>query len=225
MAFETHAACMMLLPLLPLVASLTLVGKDASGQRRLAQIALGAFVVTLAGAVSALIDLEMQGAWTVRLYEPGSLESWVLPLGMHVDRFSAVMMVLIASVGTLIFRYSTSYMDLDPGYGRFLALIGVTTSTLLVMVASPNLLMVFLCWQLLSYLLALLSHNLGREPTRRGAMATFWCLRLGDAAYLLGIALWSLYGTLEIGPLLARAAQGRACSRIGPGVEIPAPLR
>lgn len=212
------------IPLLPLVATLGVLGKDPSGQRRRAETALGAFVLAFVGALAALVVAATRGGWTIRLYEPGTLESWVLPLGVQVDRLSAVMMVLVAGVGTLIYRYSLSYMDLEAGYGRFLALIGLTTSALLAMVASPNLLMLFVCWQLLSYLLALLAHNLGHTQTLRGAVATFWWLRFGDAAFLLGIALaYSLYGTMELGSLFTRAAHDPGIVRIWPGVGIAGP--
>lgn len=214
----------LVVPLLPLLATCVVLGEDPSGQRRRAKIALGAFVLAFAGAVAALVVVAMHGEWTIRLYEPDTLQGWVLPLGMHVDRLSTVMMVLIAGVGMLIFRYALSYMDLEPGYGRFLALIGVTTSTLLTMVASPNLLVLFACWQLLSYLLALLAHNLGHPQTLRGAITTFRYLRFGDAAFLLGIALaYSLYGTLELGSLFARAADAPGIVHIWPGVEIAGP--
>jgi NADH-quinone oxidoreductase subunit L len=209
------------IPLLPLLAAFGVLGKDLSGKRRRAEIVFWAFVLAFAGAVTAMVLVVTRGPWTVRLYEPGTLESRVLPLGVQVDRLSAVMMVLIAGVGMLIFRYSVSYMELDPGYGRFLALLGFTTSTLLAMVASPNLLMLFVCWQLLTYLLALLTHNLGHKRTLRGAIAIFWWLRFGDAAFLLAIAMaCSLYGTMELGPLFARAAHAPRMVWIGRGVGV-----
>jgi NADH-quinone oxidoreductase subunit L len=207
-----------------LLALVTLLGHAPAGQRRRAHLALAAFILTFAGALAALVDVTAHGPSTVRLYEPGTIESWMLPLGLQLDRLSAIIMVLIAGVGTLIFRYSISYMDLDAHYGRFLALIGVTTSTLLLMVASPNLLMLFACWQLLSYLLALLAHNLQHTQTRQGAIATFWWLRLGDAAFLLGILLaYSLYGTLELTSLFTQAAHDPGVLRLWPGLAIPGP--
>ncbi|MHB2019714.1 MAG: NADH-quinone oxidoreductase subunit 5 family protein [Candidatus Xenobia bacterium] len=224
MTFEAPTSWVLFVPLLPLLASLTVLGQDAARPRRRSDVALGAFVLAFVGALAALVLVARHGAWIVRVYQPGTFESWVLPLGMQVDRFGAVMMVLIAGVGTLIFRYATSYMQQEPGYDRFLALIGVTTSTLLAMVASPNLLMLFVCWQFLSYLLALLAHNFGHAPTLRGAMTTFWCLRLGDTAFLLGIALaWSLYGTMELDALFTRAAQAPGMLWIWPGITIAGP--
>ncbi len=59
--------------------------------------------------------------------------------------------------------------------------------------------MLFVFWQLISWLLyLLLSYNYEHHPTRRAAFKTLLILRLGDAAFLGGILLaYSLYGTLE----------------------------
>ncbi len=212
------------MPLLPLAATLVVLRRSLAGQRRCAWIAFGAFVLAFVIATAALGLVTMHGTWTVRLYEPGTAASWVLPLGVHVDRLGGVMLVLIAGLGTLIFRYSLSFMYLDPGYGRFLALLGLTTSTLLGLIVSSNLLMLFACWQLLSCLLPLLAHNLGHVPTRRSAVTTFWWLRAGDAVFLLGIAIaYALYGTLEFDVLFARAAEDPGVIRIWPGVDVAGP--
>jgi hypothetical protein len=77
-------------------------------------------------------------------------------------------MVLISGVGAIVYRYSVNYMFQDRGYRRFLALIVFTTFVLLCMVSSINLVMLFVFWQLLSYLLALLAHNLGHAATLDG---------------------------------------------------------
>ena len=62
-------------------------------------------------------------------------------------------------------------------------------------------------WQLLSYLLSLLAHNLTHAATLEGAFRTFTFLRVGDVAFLAGIVLaHSLYGTIEFHELFARAA-------------------
>lgn len=221
---EKMSSFVLLVPLLPLVGILPALTSEPSRQRRWAAVASGAFAASFAGATAALVLAAMRGAWTVRLYEPGTLTAWLLPLGMQVDRLSGVMMALIAGIGALVFRYSRSYMHSDPGYGRFLALIGVTTSALLFMVASPNLLMLFACWQLVSYLLALLAHDLHHSPTLRSAISTFWFLRAGDVALLLGVALaHSLYGTLELDALFGRAAHDPGVVTIWPGAEVRGP--
>jgi NADH-quinone oxidoreductase subunit L len=51
-----------------------------------------------------------------------------LPVGFYIDRLSAVMMVLISGVGTIIYTYSIGYMYQDRHDRRYLALISFTTS-------------------------------------------------------------------------------------------------
>ena len=129
-------------------------------------------------------------------------------MGLYIDRLSAVMMVLISGVGTIIYTYSIGHLYQDHHDRRFLALIGFTVSVLLCLVSSANLMMLFLFWQVISCLLYLLAHNHAHEATQRGAVRTFTLLRVGDVAFLAGIVLtYQLYGTLEFQPLFAKAAE------------------
>lgn len=207
--------------LLPFLAAVLVWLGAASGQYRRARWAAWLFGAAFALSASGLVQVATHGAFGVWWYDPANSSQLVLPLGYRIDRLAAVMMTLISGVGTLIFRFSLKYMYQEPGYGRFLALVGVTTSILLAMVASPNLVMLFVCWQLLSYLLYQLAHNLGHAPTRDGAIGTFRVLRFGDAVFLAGILLARyLYGTTEFSDLFARAlAQPITLSPL-PGLEI-----
>jgi NADH-quinone oxidoreductase subunit L len=91
------------------------------------------------------------------------------------------------------------------------------------MVSSGNLMMLFLFWQLLTYLLYLLAHNHVHAPTLGGAFKTFTLLRVADTAFLAGIALaYQLYGTLEFHELFARAAATPMTLSILPGMEMSA---
>ncbi|MBM3269183.1 MAG: NADH-quinone oxidoreductase subunit L [Candidatus Sericytochromatia bacterium] len=212
---------LLLLPILPLLAAaVILVGSPAKRRRRGAYGVL-ALASAFALAVAALAIVASRGPLTVRFYEAAASAGLALPLGFHVDRLGALMMVLVSGVAAIIYRYSLNYMYQDAGYGRFLALIGVTTSVLLCMVASANLVMLFVCWQLLSYLLALLAHNLAHPATAAGARKTFRFLRAGDAAFLAGIALaYSLYGTIEFETLFARVAATPITLSPFPGIEV-----
>ena len=52
------------------------------------------------------------------------LPSVAVPIGLYIDRLSAVMMVLISGIGTIIYTYSVEYMYQDLHERRYLALIG-----------------------------------------------------------------------------------------------------
>jgi NADH-quinone oxidoreductase subunit L len=210
-----------LVPLLPVLAALiTMIGGAGSTDRR-ARIGAIPLVAAFGGALVTLALVTSDGPLTVRLYEPGSAANPALPLGFYFDRLSAVMMTLITLVGTLIYLYSTRYMYQEGGYSRYLGLIAFTTFVLLCMVSSANLVMLFVFWQLLSWLLFLLAHNHVHPATLEGAFKTFTLLRVGDVAFLAGIVLaHSLYGTVEFEELFARAAATPILLSPFPGLEI-----
>lgn len=208
-------------PLLPLLAALiVLVGDEGSRQQRGKMAAYpiaGAFL----GAIATLWWVATQGPITLRFYDPASPATLAFPIGFYIDRLSAVMMVLISGVGTIIYIYSIGYMYQDPHDRRYLTLIGFTTSVLLCMVSSANLMMLFLFWQVLSYMLYLLAHNHTHPATLDGAFRTFTLLRVGDVAFLSGIVLaYQLYGTFEFQALFAKAADTPVTLSPWPGLEI-----
>jgi len=209
------------IPLLLLsAASLVVIGPSRS---RYARAQFAAYFVGAAFVSSAvlLIIVTTRGPMTLRLYEPDSLGSLAFPIGFHVDRLSAVMMTLITGVSTIIYCYSTAYMYQDRYFRRYLAMICFTDFVLLCMVSSANLMMLFLFWQLLSYLLYLLAHNHGHAPTLEGAFKTFTLLRVADAAFLAGIVLaYHLYETLEFQDLFARANDRQITFSLWPGWDI-----
>ena len=210
-----------LITFLPLLAALVvLVGTESSRNLR-AKIAAFPFGATFLGAVVILWIVATEGPIFIRFYDPASLATLAFPLGFYIDRLSAVMMVLISGVGTVIFTYSIGHMYQDPHDRRFLSLIGFTTTVLLCMVSSVNLMMLFLAWQVISCLLYVLAHNHSHEGTRKGAVRTFTLLRVGDVAFLSGIVLtYQLYGTLEFQPLFAKAAELPITLSPWPGMEI-----
>lgn len=210
----------LLVPLLPLLAALLVAGSASSRRERarLAAIPMGA---AFFGSIVVLYLVATRGPITIRFYDPAAVASWALPIGFYMDRLSAVMMVLISAIGMIIYTYSLRYMYQEPHDRRYLALINFSTFALLCMVSSANLMMLFIFWQLLSYLLYLLAHNHSHSGTLEGAFRTFTMLRFGDVAFLGGIILcYSLYGTIEFQALFASAALSTPTLSPMPGVEL-----
>ena len=208
--------------LLLLAACIVVVGHDRSLYKR-AKLAIYPIGTAFVGTIAILFVVVAWGPITVRFYDPTSIASLAFPIGFYIDRLSAVMMTLITGVSTVIYCYSTGYMYQDRHYRRYLALICFTDFILLCMVSSANLMMLFLFWQILSYLLYLLAHNHAHAATLRGAFKTFTLLRVADAAFLAGIVLaHQLYGTLEFQDLFARAAGTPITLSLWPGLEISA---
>lgn len=213
-------SAILIVPLLPLVAALIVLSGDDSSRHRRAKMAAWPIGLTFGGAIVTLYLVATEGPIALRFYDPTASTLYTVPIGLYVDRLSAVMMVLISGIGTIIYTYSIEYMYQDLHQRRYLALIGVTVSVLLCLVSSANLLMLFVLWQLLSYLLYILVHNHGHRDTLESAFRTFTLLRVGDVAFLAGIALaYWLYGTLEFPDLFAVAVRSTATVSPFPGVE------
>ena len=85
--------------------------------------------------------------------------SFLPTISLSIDRLSAVMMLVITSIGLVLYRYSIRYLQSERGQPRYQGLLAFTIATLLVMVSSRDLILLFLAWQLLSWLLCLLAYN------------------------------------------------------------------
>jgi NADH-quinone oxidoreductase subunit L len=212
-------AFLALIPLLPLLTAFIVMTGDRADQEETAKAGAFPIMAAFLGSLVTLALVTSEGPLTVRLYDPGAVANPAFPIGFFIDRLSAVMMVLITGVTTLIYRYSVGYMYQDRGYRRYLGTLGITTSVLLCMVSSANLVMLFLFWQTLSWLMFLLAHNHAHPATLAGATNTFTILRISDVGFLAGIGLaYSLYGTLEFEPLFTRAAQNPVAVVLLPGL-------
>src|SRR5579863_1278719 len=207
-----------LIPLAPLAATLVIVLCERWLGPKTYKIS--AFMLMLAFGVSLqiLVELAEPGAKAIELSLFPGPQGSLFHLGLYIDRLSALMMTLISGIGALIALFSIRYLQQDPGRTRFFILLTLTTSALLCMVSSPNLMMLFIFWQLLSWFLFLLSHNYSHPATVREAFKTFTILRVGDVAFLSGIVLaYRLYGTLDLPRLFTRAAEVQTAFTVGGG--------
>lgn len=189
---------------------------------------LGVPAVAIAFLLSlwTLYTVSNDGMARLVLFEPNHSLPSSFRVSLLIDRLSAVMMVLVTGVSLIVHVYSIRYMQGERGYARFFALLGIITATLLFMVSSANLLMLFMCWQLVSWLLyLLLAYNYTYRPSVDLAFKSFLVFRLGDIAFLSGVLLaCATYGTLELPDLFARAAVSTPSFPLWPGgPEIGAP--
>lgn len=180
---------------------------------KLGRIGVGAAVISLTLSILVLYQVTTESPQIIYLTEG---RGGLFQLALRLDRLSAVLLVHVAAIAILIHCFSIRYMQQEHGYARFHCLLSFTTFVLFGMVASANLLMLFMFWQLLSWLLPLLSYNYSHPPTVRGAFRTFIMHRSGDIAFLAAVVLiYNLYGTLDFQQLPARAASVDASLSLG----------
>ena len=206
----------LLILIAPLAAGLIVGLLGRANDSKASRIGVAAEVIAFALSLLILFEVTTHGPQML------SFSPWrggILEFGLHIDRLAAVMLVYIAAISILIHLFSIRYMQQEHGYARFHSLLAFTTFVLFGMVSSNNLLMLFLFWQLLSWLLPLLSYNHSHPPTVRGAFRTFVMQRAGDVAFLAALVLaYSLYGTLDLPQLFSRVAEVNASLSVWPDV-------
>src|SRR5947208_10895455 len=138
--------------------------------------------------------------------------SWAL----RVDTLTAVMLVVVNTVSSLVHVYSIGYMDEDPNRPRFFSYLSLFTFAMLMLVTADNLVQLFFGWEgvgLASYLL--IGFWYYKPSANAAAMKAFIVNRIGDFGFSLGIfGTFLVFGTVSI-PAILHAAPGMAGSTIG----------
>ncbi|MEJ5171678.1 MAG: NADH-quinone oxidoreductase subunit L, partial [Fimbriimonadales bacterium] len=126
-----------------------------------------------------------------------------VPVGFLLDGLSAAMLLVVATVALLVQIFSVGYMEGDDGFARFFTYLGLFASAMLGLVLADNLLLVYICWELVgicSYLLIGFWYR-NRAPAN-AAKKAFIVTRFGDLGLLLAIVLlWHSAHTFEIAAL------------------------
>jgi NAD(P)H-quinone oxidoreductase subunit 5 len=128
--------------------------------------------------------------------------------GVTIDRLSAVMSLLVAGIGTVVYRFTLRYLDGEPGHRRFLRWLFFTIGAAYLLMLASNLLLLFLAWLLTSLgLHQLLTFYYSRRAAHPPARKKFLISRLGDVVLLSAIGLIGLrWQTLDLHVFLERIA-------------------
>ena len=136
----------------------------------------------------------------------------VFEVSFWFDRLTAVMVLIITGVGTLIHVYSMGYMHEDKSYARYFAYLNLFLFFMLLLVLGKSLLVLFVGWEgvgLASYLLIGFWFD-DIEKAKAGKKA-FIVNRIGDAGFLLGMfVLFTATGTLDMPHINQAFASGTA---------------
>jgi NADH-quinone oxidoreductase subunit L len=121
-----------------------------------------------------------------------------LRLGWVLDPLTAVMLAMVTLVGLLIFIFSVGYMAHDDNFTRFFCFLSLFAAAMLGLIIANNLLLLFVCWELVglaSYLLIGFWYH--KPSAAAAAKKAFITTRIGDVFFFLGILyLYSQAGTL-----------------------------
>ncbi|MDY6820585.1 MAG: NADH-quinone oxidoreductase subunit L [Deferribacterota bacterium] len=117
-------------------------------------------------------------------------ENIVIPFGILIDPLSAIMLIVVTFVGSMIHIYSIGYMAHDEGYHRFFTYFSIFITSMLILVLGNNFFMLFVGWELVglsSYLL--IGFWFERESASFAAKKAFITNRIGDFGFYVGVLL------------------------------------
>ena len=216
-----------LVPFLPLLGFLV----NGLGRRYLSKSLagiVGSGAVLAAFVISLLIFLEVKQpgfqAQVVTLFDFISAGSLHIPFAFQVDQLSALFLLIITGVGTLIHIYSTSYMhdETSEGFARYFAYLNLFIFSMLILVLGANYVMMFIGWEgvgLCSYLLIGFWYK--NTNFNNAAKKAFIMNRIGDLGFLLGIFMMIVnFGSVTFPEVFEKAAALGANSTVIPVIAI-----
>jgi NADH-quinone oxidoreductase subunit L len=169
-------------------------------------ITSGFLVISALLSWVALVSVGLQGnSETVQVLtwiDSGSFEAdWRL----RIDTLTAVMLVVVTSVSSLVHIYSIGYMSHDPHQQRFFAYLSLFTFAMLMLVTADNLIQLFFGWEgvgLASYLLIGFWYK--KPSANAAAIKAFVVNRVGDFGLILGIStIYLTIGSVDYDTIFA----------------------
>ncbi|MGM0838926.1 MAG: NADH-quinone oxidoreductase subunit L [Bacillota bacterium] len=198
-----------IIPLFPLISFILLlfIGKKLKESSAFVGMALIGF--SLIFSVMAL--WERFSAPTFKAtFEWLKIGDVTLTAGYEVNQLNALMLVVVSLVSLLVHIYSKGYMHGDERLHIFYAYLGLFTFAMLALVISPNLLQLYIFWELVglgSFLL--IGFYFFKEDAKAAAKKAFIMTRIGDVGLFIGIILlfWQV-GSFEYEAIFAAVNAG-----------------
>ncbi|OGQ34804.1 MAG: hypothetical protein A3F16_02085 [Deltaproteobacteria bacterium RIFCSPHIGHO2_12_FULL_43_9] len=116
-------------------------------------------------------------------------------IGVFVDPISVLLMLVVTIVSALVHLYSIGYMDGQAGYARYFTFLNLFTFSMLGVVVAPNILQLFICWELVglsSFLL--IGYYYERPSAVSASKKAFIVTRFADLFFWIGILILGYFG-------------------------------
>ena len=216
---------LLLIPLLPFAGFLL----NASFGRRLSKQASGAIACV---AIAMSFVLSVAAVWRLVRLAPSAraietrIFSWItsgeldVAFSLGLDPLSAVMILVVTGIGSLIHIYSTAYMHDEPDgeFARYFSYLNLFAAFMLVLVLGSNFLVMFVGWEgvgLCSYLLIGFWYE--KQSATDAGKKAFIVNRIGDCAFILGVLLaFVRFGSLDFQTISQSLAAFGPESSFGP---------
>ena len=229
-----------IIPFLPLLSFFVNIAVGKRLPRKGDWLCLGTIAVALAMSIGIFYEV-------FRAYDPNFRYHIVFPwitvgsrallnTGILIDNVTAVMLLVVTIVSTLVHLFSIGYMHGDPRYSRYFAYLSIFSFSMLGLVLAESFLFIYIFWELVglsSYLL--IGFWFEKKSASDAGKKAFIVNRVGDFGFLIGILI--IYATCGVlgydqvflaigegklsGTLLTLAGIGVFCGAIGKSAQVP----
>jgi NADH-quinone oxidoreductase subunit L len=229
-----------IIPFLPLLSFFINIAVGKRLPRKGDWLCLGTIAIGLAMSIGIFYEV-------FRAYDPNFRYHVVFPwltvgdrelfnTGILIDNVTAVMLLVVTIVSTLVHLFSIGYMHGDPRYSRYFAYLSIFSFSMLGLVLAESFLFIYIFWELVglsSYLL--IGFWFEKKSASDAGKKAFIVNRVGDFGFLIGILI--IYATCGVlgydqvflaigegklsGTLLTLAGIGVFCGAIGKSAQFP----
>ncbi|HET6159185.1 MAG TPA: NADH-quinone oxidoreductase subunit L [Dongiaceae bacterium] len=190
---------------LPLLGAIIVgLGNRRVGDKGAQWITSGLMLISF--VLSWVVFLQYDGtARTTELFTWFASGPFEAKWAVKVDQLSAVMLVVVTTVSSMVHVYSIGYMGHDHSIPRFMAYLSLFTFCMLMLVTAENFMQMFFGWEgvgLCSYLLIGFWYH--RPSANAAAIKAFLVNRIGDFGFALGImGVFFIFGTVSFDAVFA----------------------
>jgi NADH-quinone oxidoreductase subunit L len=184
-------------------------------------------LLTLSAALSWYLFFDViwgDGPRTVQLLSWVQVDKFSFDWVLRVDQLTAVMLVVVTTVSSVVHWYSIGYMHHDKSVPRFFSYLSFFTFFMLMLVTADNLIQMFFGWEgvgLCSYLL--IGFWFDKPSANAAAIKAFVVNRVGDFGFALGIfGVFVLFGSVGFTEIFAAAASKKDATLVFLDIEFHA---
>ena len=197
-------------PLLGFLVNGALAIRRPGAKDAVSAVGVGVLVASFLVAVGVFLELwrhPPHAPIIVNLWRWMPVDTLQIDMAFQVDQLSAVMLLVVTGVGSLIHLFSVGYMKDDPGYARYFAYLNLFVVFMLVLVLGSSFPVMFIGWEgvgLCSYLLIGFWFN--DKVNADAGKKAFIVNRIGDFGFLIAMfMIWHTLGTLTFSGMVERA--------------------
>ena len=181
------------IPFLLLLSSIV-IGLSPTSLNNFYSGIIGTLLVFVSLVLSIIILLDIYSAEEIIYYD--DFYKWIsvgdlnIGMGYLIDKFSAIMLVVVLSISSIVHLYSIGYMKEETDFKRFFSYIALFTFSMILLVISNNLVQLFIGWEgvgLVSYLLIGFFYK--KQSAIKANLKAFLVNRIGDMFFILGIVM------------------------------------